>query len=139
MMIADAAELDVNLRLFAVTDLKNSITKHWRVKKDPVPQQFREVDKTTVKNSLLDALIRSADSPKLCKMYCKIILDVCAYDFPDQWPNLVEQALAKLSVSESPNEIYGCCLALQQVFSNLQFEMERKVLDKIIPVVFPAY
>jgi len=46
-------------------------------------------------------------------------MDVCAYDFPKQWPNLVEEAAAKLAGSESPNVIFGCLLALQQVFDNL--------------------
>lgn len=94
----------------------------------------------TVKNNLLDALIRSADNSKLCKMYCKIIIDVCAYDFPKEWPNLVDQAVAKLAGSETPNVIFGCLLALQQVFDNLQFEMEdRTKLDAIIQVVFPTF
>lgn len=73
-------------------------------------------------------------------MYCKIIIDVCAYDFPKEWPNLVDQAVAKLAGSETPNVIFGCLLALQQVFDNLQFEMEdRTKLDAIIQVVFPTF
>lgn len=99
MMIADQSDLEINIRQFAVTDLKNSITKHWRPKKDK--PSFSEEDKSTVRNSLLDALIRSADNSKLCKMYCKIILDVCTFDFPKAWPNLVELAIAKLNASEN--------------------------------------
>jgi hypothetical protein len=73
-------------------------------------------------------------------MYCKIILDVCAYDFPKQWPNLVDEVVGKLAGSENPNVIFGCLLALQQVFDNLQFEMEdRSKLETIIPVVLPAF
>lgn len=80
MMIADMSELDINKRQFAVTALKNSIVKLWKAKSDK--PSFSEEDKSTVRNSLLDALIRSVDNPKLSKMYCKIFLDIGVYDFP---------------------------------------------------------
>lgn len=99
MMIADKSDLELNIRQFAATDLKNTITKLWRPKKDK--PSFSEEDKATVRNNLLDALIRSVENSKLTKMYCKIILDVCAYDFPTEWPSLVENAVQKLATSQS--------------------------------------
>lgn len=54
-----------------------------------------------VKNNLLDALIRSVDNKKLSKLYCKIILDVCAYDYPSKWPNLIETTVTRMNSSEN--------------------------------------
>lgn len=65
-----------------------------------------------MKNNVLDAIIRSVDNTKLSKMYCKIIYDICAYDFPESWPNFVQDAVNKMNSSEIPNVIYGSLLAL---------------------------
>lgn len=139
MMIADKSDLEINIRQFAVADLKNNIKKYWSPKKDK--PRFSDEDKNMMRNNLLDALIRSADNSKLSKLYCKIIYDVCAYDYPTNWPEIVPAATNRMSASENPSEIFGCCLALQQVFDNLQFEMheKRKTLENIIPLVLPAF
>ena len=92
LQITDNAELDINVRQFAIANLKNNLKKYWKQKKAEDPC-FSEEDKTTVKDNILQALIRSSLIPKLAKMYCKVIYDILAYDFPKNWPNFVENAV----------------------------------------------
>ncbi|KAL4486098.1 hypothetical protein ABPG72_004032 [Tetrahymena utriculariae] len=140
MMIADQSDITIDIRQFAVANLKTNIKKYWSPKEDK-PFRFSQEDKAVVRNSLMDALIRSADNRKLSKLYCKIIYDVCAYDYPTQWPNLITDATDRMMASENPSEIFGCCLTIQQVFDILQFDMsdKRKNIEDIIPIVLPAF
>ena len=52
----------------------------------------------TIKDSILDALIRSVDisdytNRKLSKIYESIVYDIALFDYPKNWPNALDSAV----------------------------------------------
>ncbi|EGR28805.1 hypothetical protein IMG5_168410 [Ichthyophthirius multifiliis] len=139
-MIADNNQLEISVRQFAVTNIKINIKKYWS-QQNKNNFFFSDEDKESVKQNLLEALIRSVQISQLQKLYSKIINEVCSYDFPEKWPYLLENIVQKLHSNTNEQEILGCLLALKAIFDNYEFELneKRKYLDTLIPRVFPYF
>ncbi len=85
-MISDNSQNHINIRQFALTQFKNTITAFW----DNKTFSIYDTDKETIKSSLIEAVIRSCEENKLAKMYAEISYMVVAHEYPtNKFPNLV--------------------------------------------------
>ena len=107
---------DFPVRLAAATHLKLICEKHWRTK-----EQFtlHTSDKMNLKNSGLDIITRIANFPHLIRIYESMFSKMIEYDFPNEWPTLMEQILARMKAMTSFEETLGCLIFYKEIVLTL--------------------
>lgn len=104
---------ELSSRQFALFALRKLITMYW----SPGFESYRatsminESAKTLVRESLLQISLRDSELSKLRNGASYCVVQICAVDFPDQWPDLLKKVydaiLSKsLSAMSLLNEIY---------------------------------
>lgn len=74
-MVIDDSANDLPLRQSAVVNLKTHIDKFWK-------NNMTEQDKSVIKGTIVDALIRCCSETKLRKQYEDIIYKIVTLDYP---------------------------------------------------------
>ncbi|EAS00014.1 importin-beta amine-terminal domain protein (macronuclear) [Tetrahymena thermophila SB210] len=134
MILADSnSQQDSNIRLSAIANLKNTVENFWLPNKNYNNNQLLEQEKATLRQSILDALIRSISDQQICKVYKKILSIIINYDYPAVWPDLLETVINRLAPSQNMEEIQGCLFALEKLYQKYEFEIDnRAIMDHII-------
>ena len=133
--IVAAPAADLAIRQAAAIYSKNRIRRHWdsspsRGAPNPIP----ESDRAAIKSMILASLV---DAPTQTRVHIASALGTIArYDFPDSWPNLMEQIVGLLS-SGQPQQVYGGLAALLEVVRAYRWNDGAPMMEKLAPATFP--
>ncbi|KAI7867363.1 armadillo-type protein [Spinellus fusiger] len=136
LQILASEELELGARQAAAIYFKNRMNKACDKNKG-TPHPISEEDRAMVKQSILQALVTA---PNAVQVQLTSSLNVIlANDFPDHWPNFVNE-LQNALTSSDPRFVFVGLLALREVVKVYQWKsMERREpLQQIIRLTFPA-
>lgn len=101
--------------------LKNRVVRAWhvdsttaRVDATPIPQS----DRTFIKSHILALLVAAATRPLRVQLTSSL-KTIITYDFPSEWPTLLDEILALLN-SGDQRSIYGGCFALLELVKSMR-------------------
>lgn len=116
----DQSVPDPTIRLLAALAAKNAVPRRWRRKSksrgNTEAEQERELLRGDVRDELLDA-IGTPDS-KLAIQISECVARVARMDFPDHWPNLLDDLVGRLA-SGNPNVVCHALTTIDMVFEQL--------------------
>ncbi|KAF7728772.1 hypothetical protein EC973_005610 [Apophysomyces ossiformis] len=136
LQILASEELDLGARQAAAIYFKNRMNKAWD-KSRQVANPINDEDRNMVKQTILQAL---ATAPNAVKVQLTSTLNtILSNDFPEQWPNFVNEVQNFLSSSDV-RLVYVGLLALREVVKVYRWKsMERRdPLKEIIKLTFPG-
>ena len=111
------AVLEVHVRMAAALLLKNFVRRHWALEVGPLT----EVDRTIIKACIVEMLTKV--SVAVQRQLCEIVTVVAALDFPEAWPDLINQLVGKLNAAEFDNNL-AILRTLHHMFK--RYRTERK-------------
>ncbi|CAH2033909.1 unnamed protein product [Thlaspi arvense] len=113
--------------------LKQFIKKHWREDDEAFEHPVVSSDeKALIRGLLLGSLDDS--HRKICTAISMDISSIAAYDWPEEWPELLPFLLKLISDQNNINGVHGAlrCLAL------LSGDLDDKEVPALVPVLFPC-
>ncbi|KAN0063244.1 Nonsense-mediated mRNA decay protein 5 [Thecaphora frezii] len=134
--IVASQQVDLAVRQAAVIYSKNRIRRHWETTaaRNSAANPIPESDRNAIKSSILATLV---DAPVQTRVHVANALGTIArYDFPEKWPNLMDQIVALLS-SEQPQQVYGGLRALLEVVRAYRWNDGAAMMEKLAPATFP--
>ncbi|KAL0098010.1 armadillo-type protein [Phycomyces blakesleeanus] len=136
LQILASEELELGARQAAAIYFKNRINKAWDKSKNPA-NPINEDDRNIVKQSILQALVTAPNAVQV--QLTSSLNTILCNDFPDLWPNFVNE-LQNFLTSSDVRLVYVGLLALREVVKVYQWKsMERREpLQHIVKLTFPA-
>lgn len=137
ILIADNKQNSFHVRQFAVSNLKLTVEQLWKPKTGTLA--VSQQDKDTLKQNILEALIRSVDEKLIYQLYQEIIYTMTVHEYPNNWPQIIAQIIDKLKNQTDFAQILGSLLAFQKVISVYEFmtHEDRIPLNNLIIQTFP--
>lgn len=120
----------------AVVYLKNRINRGWASGDDVLLQKpIPEDEKLSFRNRLLPIIASSP--PQIRSQLVPILQKILQYDFPNKWPNFMENTLQLLSTNDADSVYAGlqCMLAISRTYRFKAGE-NREDFNKIVQVSF---
>lgn len=90
--------LPVEIRYLAIIQLKNGIDKYWR---KTATNAVSKEDKTLIRSRLLESGVNEADQ-RLALQNALVIAKIVRFEFPHDWPDVINQVIDLLRQSTSP-------------------------------------
>ena len=123
-----------------VVFLKNRISKCYYLEKTRVridESAISQADKQALKDNFLQLIV--ATPSKNARLHLAVALNkMIAHDFPDRWPNLLENVQRLLSSSDGREMVAGCVALLEMVKSFRYRQTRADVLTNVIQSTFPT-
>ncbi|KAG2183579.1 hypothetical protein INT43_006585 [Umbelopsis isabellina] len=136
LQILASEESELGARQAAAIYFKNRLGKAWDSSKTPANPISAE-DKTIVKQSILQALVTTPNAVKV--QLSSSLNTILSSDFPEQWPEFVDQVQTCLTSSDHRVVFVGL-LALREVIKIYQWKSpeRREPIAPVIKMTFPA-
>ncbi|PWZ00666.1 ARM repeat-containing protein [Testicularia cyperi] len=135
--ILAAPQVDLAVRQAAAIYAKNRVRRHWDatpIRGAPALVVIPDSDRQAIKSMILPALV---DAPAPIRVHVASSLGTIARcDFPDTWPNLMDQ-IGELLQSNQPHQVYGGLRALLEVVRAYRWNNGVKMMDKLAPATLP--
>lgn len=123
LKIITDSNIEIAIRQAASVFFKNDVIKDWEARETKDGQLSYEIykgDKDTLKGSIIDAIVLTHDE-RLRNALAVAIYTMVKHDFPEAWPNLVDQISTSLRTPE-PNRVYGGLIVLLQLVKNYEYK-----------------
>ncbi|KAI8074983.1 armadillo-type protein [Gongronella butleri] len=133
--IVSSEALELGARQAAAIYFKNRVYRAWdRSKKTAMP--ISEDDRLVVKERLLQALVTVPNAAQV--QLAPSLMTILDKDFPDQWPQFIDQVQSFLTSNDS-RLVYVGLLALREVVKIYRWKEadKREPLQQIIQKLFP--
>ncbi|KNE59737.1 hypothetical protein AMAG_05202 [Allomyces macrogynus ATCC 38327] len=126
-------EQDVAIRMASAITFKNFVRSHWAGSSVVVP----DADRDQCKQMMVASIV--AVPQNLRPQLCLALHFMLVHDFPEQWPNFIEQVGHFVQQTQNTSAVYGGLLALQEVIKAFAWKTgkDRNPLVKIVKTVFP--
>ncbi|CAO3652340.1 unnamed protein product [Cunninghamella blakesleeana] len=136
LQIFSSEELELGARQAAAIYFKNRIYRAWD-RTANVSSPISEADRNTVKQGLLHALVTAPNAVQV--QLSSSLHTILEHDFPEKWPNFVNELQSFLSSSDVRLISVGL-LALREVVKVYQWKDidRREPLQEIIQQTFPT-
>lgn len=127
----------LSIRQMALLCIRKFITMYWSAGFSSYvgPPGVGEAVKTQVREGLLNILMNNTDSenkiPASC-IYC--IVQICAVDFPDEWPNLIDDLSEVILKRESVHGAKLLTELVEEVMTNDMF-FQKEIGEKLLLLV----
>ncbi|XP_045819051.1 importin-9 [Trifolium pratense] len=126
-------ELAVGLRQLAAVLLKQLVKKHWQEGEDSFEPPVVSVDE---KDIIRRMLLLTLDDPhrKICTAIGVAVASIAAYDWPEEWSDLLPFLLNLINNQTNLNGVHGAmkCLVL------LSADLDDRMVPTLIPALFPS-
>ena len=77
--------------------MKTFLEKSWRGKKnDPNAIEVSAYEKQAIRGAFLDAVVRCVTEKKLRSQYEDLMYKLVAIDYPQEWPDLVQNIVLRM-------------------------------------------
>lgn len=131
---------DPTVKLCAAVAFKNFIKKHWPLDDDPQANKINDQDRQYCKNVIITLMLQSED--KVQKQLSEAVSLIGREDFPEKWPNLLENMILKLNESCQQYNfrvITGILQTADSLFKRYQYETKSEELWKEIKFVLDTF
>ncbi|RPD62608.1 ARM repeat-containing protein [Lentinus tigrinus ALCF2SS1-7] len=137
LQIVGNDNVDLATRQAAAVYLKNRVYSSYFVDTSPRPDQvpIPPSDRNNLKASVLP-LIAASPNRAITVQLAGALKNVVARDFPENWPNLVDE-VKKLLASSNIREVHAGCVTALEMVRAFRFRQNNDILPKLVEAFFP--
>jgi exportin-2 (importin alpha re-exporter) len=116
LMLCNKTDLQLHIRISAAITFKNFIKRNWRVDEDE-QDRIAQQDRQNIKSSIVELMLTSPE--QIQKQLSDAISIISKEDFPDKWPNLLTDMVAKMKTGDF-HIINGVLRTAHSIFKRFQ-------------------
>ena len=140
LQLIERPNIDATVKLCAAISFKNFIKKYWTVSNDDDVDMINANDRMYCKNIIVNLMLNS--DKKIQKQLSEAVSLIGKADFPEKWPNLLENMMVKLNESCQQynfNIITGILQTVDSLFKRYQYEAKSDKLWQEIKYVLDTF
>lgn len=133
--LIDKSDFDMTIRTAGSVAFKNYIKRNWKIEED-YGDRIHTQDRETIKRLIINLMLHSPDS--IQKQLSDAISIIGKYDFPDKWPDLIDQMVEKFNTGDF-HIINGVLHTAHSLFKKYRYEFKSQTLWKEIKFVLDHF
>ncbi|KAK2193331.1 hypothetical protein NP493_15g03058 [Ridgeia piscesae] len=122
--LMDKQDADIHIRVSAAITFKNYVKRNWRITEDD-GDLMHASDRLTVKQSIIALMLKSPE--QIQKQLSDAISIIGREDFPDKWPDLIQEMVTKFSSGDF-HIINGVLRTAHSIFKRYRHEFKSQKL-----------
>ncbi|XP_033214129.1 exportin-2 isoform X2 [Belonocnema kinseyi] len=122
--LVDKSDIDMTIRTAGSVAFKNYIKRNWKVEED-FGDRVHAQDRKAIKNLIINLMLHSPDS--IQKQLSDAISIIGKHDFPDKWPDLIDQMVEKFNTGDF-HIINGVLHTAHSLFKKYRYEFKSQSL-----------
>lgn len=133
--LVDKSEINITIRIAGAVAFKNYIKRNWKVGEDSV-DRIHAQDREAIKKLIVNLMLHSPDSVQ--KQLSDAVSIVGKYDFPNKWPELIDQMVEKFNTGDF-HVINGVLHTAHSLFKKYRYEFKSQTLWTEIKFVLDRF
>ncbi|XP_076244499.1 chromosome segregation 1 [Calliopsis andreniformis] len=133
--LVDKSEINITIRIAGAVAFKNYVKRNWKVKEDSV-DCIHAQDREAIKKLIVNLMLHSPDS--IQKQLSDAVSIIGKYDFPNKWPELIDQMVEKFSTGDF-HVINGVLHTAHSLFKRYRYEIKSQTLWTEIKFVLDQF
>ncbi|XP_020283895.1 exportin-2 isoform X1 [Pseudomyrmex gracilis] len=133
--LVENAEIPITVRISGAIAFKNYVKRNWKVEEDAVDRIHAE-DRIAIKKSIINLMLHSPES--IQKQLSDAVSIIGKYDFPDKWPELIDQMVDKFNTGDF-HVINGVLHTAHSLFRKYRYEYKSDTLWREIKFVLDKF
>ncbi|KAJ6646819.1 Exportin-2 [Pseudolycoriella hygida] len=127
-------DVDSTIRIASSIAFKNFVRRNWNAHADSdSPDRIHSDDRSAIKQYIVSLMLKS--SPSIQKQLSDAISIIGKYDFPDKWPQLINEMVEKFATGDF-NVINGVLQTAHSIFKRYRYEFKsQKLWEEILLVL----
>ncbi|XP_058804999.1 exportin-2 [Phymastichus coffea] len=136
--LVDKPEVDITIRIAGAIAFKNYVKRNWKIDDDTVVRtdKIHKEDRESIKKLIINLMLHSPDS--IQKQLSDAVSVIGRYDFPDQWPELIDQMVEKFNTGDF-HIINGVLHTAHSLFKRYRYEFKSQDLWTEIKYVLDKF
>ena len=137
LQLIDSNTLDLTIRMSGAIAFKNFIKRNWSLNEDTI-NKISENDRNQIKRVIIDLMLRSPE--QIQRQLSDSVSIIGREDFPQKWPNLLDDMISKMSGNENNfNVINGVLQTAHSLFKRYRHEFQSNELWTEIKYVLSRF
>ncbi|KAK0159600.1 hypothetical protein PV327_010696 [Microctonus hyperodae] len=133
--LIEKTEFDLTIRIAGAVAFKNYIKRNWKVEEDEV-DKIHAQDREAIKKLIVNLMLHS---PELIqKQLSDVISIIGKHDFPNKWPDLIDQMVVKFDTGDF-HVINGVLHTAHSLFKRYRYEFGSQILWTEIKFVLEKF
>ncbi|CAL7948889.1 unnamed protein product [Xylocopa violacea] len=133
--LVDKSEINITIRIAGAVAFKNYVKRNWKVEEDSI-DRIHAQDREAIKKLIVNLMLHSPDS--IQKQLSDAVSIVGKYDFPNKWPELIDQMVEKFSTGDF-HVINGVLHTAHSLFKRYRYEFKSQSLWTEIKFVLDRF
>ncbi|XP_034196637.1 chromosome segregation 1 [Osmia lignaria lignaria] len=133
--LVDKSEINITIRIAGAVAFKNYVKRNWKVEEDSV-DRIHAQDRETIKKLIVNLMLHSPDS--IQKQLSDAVSIIGKYDFPNKWPELIDQMVEKFNTGDF-HVINGVLHTAHSLFKKYRYEFKSQSLWTEIKFVLDRF
>lgn len=133
--LIDKSDFDMTIRTAGSVAFKNYVKRNWKIDED-YGDRIHAQDREAIKKLIINLMLHYPDSIK--KQLSDAISIIGKYDFPDKWPDLIDQMVEKFNTGDF-HIINGVLHTAHSLFKKYRYEFKSQTLWKEIKFVLDHF
>ncbi|XP_015602290.1 exportin-2 isoform X1 [Cephus cinctus] len=133
--LVDKSEIDITIRVAGAVAFKNYIKRNWKVEED-TGDRIHAQDRDAIKKLIVNLMLHSPDS--IQKQLSDAVSIIGRHDFPDKWPELIDQMVEKFNTGDF-HIINGVLHTAHSLFKRYRYEFKSQSLWTEIKFVLEQF
>ncbi|KAK1138134.1 hypothetical protein K0M31_002618 [Melipona bicolor] len=133
--LVDKSEINITIRIAGAVAFKNYVKRNWKVGEDSV-DRIHAQDRDAIKKLIVNLMLHSPDS--IQKQLSDAVSIVGKYDFPNKWPELIDQMVEKFNTGDF-HVINGVLHTAHSLFKRYRYEFKSQSLWTEIKYVLDRF
>lgn len=130
-------EIDITIRISGAVAFKNFIKRNWSTdEENGGTDRIHADDRQLIKATILDMMLSAPES--IQRQLSDAIAIIGKHDFPDQWPNLLDDMVSKFASGDF-HIINGILRTAHSIFKRYRFEFKSQALWTEIKFVLDKF
>ncbi|XP_076289313.1 chromosome segregation 1 [Lasioglossum baleicum] len=122
--LVEKSEIDITIRIAGAVAFKNYVKRNWKVEEDSADRIFAQ-DRKAIKVLIINLMLHSPDS--IQKQLSDAVSIIGKYDFPNKWPELIDQMVEKFNTGDF-HIINGVLHTAHSLFKRYRYEFKSQSL-----------
>ncbi|ESO05215.1 hypothetical protein HELRODRAFT_99097 [Helobdella robusta] len=136
LSLVDKTELPIHMRISGSVIFKNYIKRNWSIRDDG-SDRIHANDRLVVKQNIIRLMLKAPE--QIQKQLSDAISRIGKEDFPDKWPNLMDEMIEKFSTSSDFHVINGVLYTAHSIFKRYRHEFQSNKLWAEIKFVLDKF
>ncbi|OAD56402.1 Exportin-2 [Eufriesea mexicana] len=133
--LVDKSEINITIRIAGAVAFKNYVKRNWKVGEDSI-DRIHPQDREAIKKLIVNLMLHSPDSVQ--KQLSDAVSIVGKYDFPNNWPELIDQMVEKFNTGDF-HVINGVLHTAHSLFKKYRYEFKSQSLWTEIKFVLDRF